>query len=489
MKLKNMKNLLLCNTMLFAMLCLLAGCGGGNGAEPVLFQTICNPIDLSYRFCLDTPSRREAADPSVVLFEGEYYMFASKSGGYFHSTDLVTWNLITSDDLPLENYAPAAVVIRNEIYFITSGCPVVYKTAFPKTGKWEVVTDKFAIHDTDPALFLDDDGRLYYYAGCSDVKPTVAVELNPVTFDTIGPLVELVNSDRKKYGWEVPGTNNEDDKRRPWVEGCWMNKYKGRYYLQYANPGTKSKSYNDAVYVSGYPLGPFTIAEHNPFAYKPEGFIAGVGHGCTFQDKYGNYWHMGTSTISVRHVFERRLSLHPVFFDEACNMYACTVFGDYPLIVPDKKVASPEELFPGWMLLSYGKPVHASSTLDEAHAPENAANEDIRTWWSAQTGSKDEWLAMDLGAVCDVYALQINFADQDATSLGRADDIYYEYTVEKSTDSLRWEPLVDRSRNAGRDAPHDYIRLPKPSPVRFLRIVNGRVPSGKFALSGLRVFG
>ena len=27
--------------------------------------TICNPMNLSYRFCLDAPSRREAADPTM----------------------------------------------------------------------------------------------------------------------------------------------------------------------------------------------------------------------------------------------------------------------------------------------------------------------------------------------------------------------------------------------------------------------------------------
>ena len=42
---------------------------------------------------LDTPSRREAADPTMVVYKGEYYLFASKSGGYFHSTDLITLGL------------------------------------------------------------------------------------------------------------------------------------------------------------------------------------------------------------------------------------------------------------------------------------------------------------------------------------------------------------------------------------------------------------
>jgi hypothetical protein len=39
--------------------------------------TICNPLNLGYRFCLDTPSRREAADPVIVVYKGEYYLFAS----------------------------------------------------------------------------------------------------------------------------------------------------------------------------------------------------------------------------------------------------------------------------------------------------------------------------------------------------------------------------------------------------------------------------
>src|SRR5688572_2757079 len=83
--------------------------------------TICNPMNLSYRYCLDSPSRREAADPTMVMYKGEYYLFASKSGGYFHSKDLISWDLITTKDLPLEDYAPTAVVMNDAIYFMASG--------------------------------------------------------------------------------------------------------------------------------------------------------------------------------------------------------------------------------------------------------------------------------------------------------------------------------------------------------------------------------
>ncbi len=48
-------------------------------------STICNPLNLSYRFCLNDPSRREAADPEMILFKGEYYLFLDDDGRlYFY---------------------------------------------------------------------------------------------------------------------------------------------------------------------------------------------------------------------------------------------------------------------------------------------------------------------------------------------------------------------------------------------------------------------
>jgi hypothetical protein len=172
--------------------------------------TICNPLNLSYRFCLDNPSRREAADPTMIMFKGEYFLFASKSGGYWHSTDLIHWDFITSSDLPFEDYAPTAVVIKDNIYFIASGgAPVkIYKTSDPKSGKWEVVNGAFPIGMTDPDLFLDDDGRLYFYYGCSNVNPIYGVELDLKTLNPVGKPVECFNSNKAIFGWEQPGDYN-----------------------------------------------------------------------------------------------------------------------------------------------------------------------------------------------------------------------------------------------------------------------------------------
>ena len=456
-----------------------------NNIQPT---TICNPMNLSYRFCLDAPSRREAADPTLILFKDEYYLFASKSGGYFHSTDLIHWDLITTKDLPLEDYAPTAMVMNGEVYFMAShSSPLtIYKTADPKSGTWQAVNSTFPIGMIDPDLFLDDDGRLFFYYGCSNVNPLYAVELDTKTLNPIGSPISVLNSRRDVYGWERKGDYN-DNGENPWIEGSWMTKHNGKYYLQYSGPGTEFKSYCDGVYISDRPLGPFSLATHNPASYKPEGFVAGAGHSSTFQDKYGNYWHISTMTISQKHMFERRLGLFPAFFDADGEMYVYTGFGDFPFKIPTKKINGPEDLFPGWMLLSYNKPVEVSSELP-GHLKSYVTDEEIRTYWSAQTGNKGEWITMDLEKESTIHALQINFAEHNTTLMGRNPDIYYQYVLEYSTDNKTWKTLIDKSKNRS-DVPHDYIELNKPIKARFIRLTNYKVPDGTFALAGLRIFG
>jgi len=466
------------------------GCQTEKQPAPAVLKTICNPVNISYRFCLDEPSRREAADPSIVWFRDRYYLFASKSGGYWHSTDLASWTFVETSQIPTEEYAPTAIALDDTLYFLASSTQksTIYKSGDPLSGAWQTAVEELEIPVWDPAFFLDDDQRLYLYWGCSNAKPIYGVEIdyrNRFTF--IGEPKELIHADPANHGWEVPGDYNTLTDRNPWIEGAWLNKINGRYYLQYAGPGTEYKSYADAVYVAGTPLGPFLPQEHNPFAYRPEGFAAGAGHGSTFEDRFGNLWHIGTITISQKHMFERRLGLFPVFPDEQGILHTETGYGDYPVILPDKKVNSFEEIFPGWMLLSYGKTVEVSSSVDSL--PANLmTDEDIRTYWAAGSGNAGEYALLDLGAPCDVHAVQLNFAEHNTAIRGRQKNLRHRYTLEYSADGSHWNMLADRSQNDA-DLTHDYLPLEKPVGCRFLKVTNVELPGGHFALSGFRVFG
>ncbi|MDR0567166.1 MAG: family 43 glycosylhydrolase [Prevotellaceae bacterium] len=470
-------------------MCVAIGCTSVQRSERV--ETFCNPMNLSYRYCLDEPSRREAADPSMVTFKGEYYLFLSKSGGYFHSTDLIRWDLIVPDELPIESYAPTAVVINDELYFHTSGDRRVFKTSDPKSGKWQLVAE-IPINQWDPMIFCDDDGRIYYYWGCSNEHPIMGVELDRSTFQPIGDPVACILHRTEEHGWERLGDYNEGSQgeqgeKKAFNEGAWMNRYNGRYYLQYATPGTEFKSYADGVYVSEQPLGPFRPAKVNPFACKPEGFANGAGHGSTFQDIHGNYWHIGTVTISEKHMFERRLALFPVFFDGDGEMSALTAFGDYPIVMPSGKVDDAQRLLMGWMLLSHRKPTEASSSLEGFDARQ-AVDENIRTYWSAATGNRGEYLSVDMGEKCTVHAVQVNFADHHSTTLGRHDSLRRRYLLECSDNGEAWRTLVDKS-TAEADLSHDYISFPQPVTTRYVRLTNAETLRSCFSVSGLRLFG
>src|SRR5690606_22263936 len=133
--------------------------------------------------------------------------------------------------------------------------------------------------------------------------------------------------------------------------------------------------------ISEKPLGPFRYQAHNPFAYKPGGFARGAGHGATYQDLFGNWWHVSTIFISTKNNFERRIGIWPTAFDKDDLLYTQTAYGDYPHYIPSEIKKDPSQFFTGWMLLNYNKPVQVSSSLG-GYPANNAVDEDIKTYWS-----------------------------------------------------------------------------------------------------------
>lgn len=426
--------------------------------------TFTNPIDIDYRFTLDTPSRRDAADPVIVLFNGEYYLFASKSGGYWHSADMRDWQLVVPEGLPLEDHAPAVVVLDGRVYYTANDAKAVYTTDDPIAGKWRRVADLASY--ADPAFFLDDDGRLYLYHGSSRDGGISVVELDP------------------HGGFKVIG-GPRDVVRAGHAAGPWMTKHDSTYYLQCLAPG---RSDADGVYTSRSPDSGFTHSPDSPFSGKAGGFITGAAGGATFRDKAGNYWRVVTMNAAVGGTAERRLGIFPAGFDSAGVMRANTYLGDYPQLLPGMAATPLDRNGTGWMLLSAGKDATASSSL-AGHDAAFAFDEDIGSWWSAATGGVGEWLSVDLGRIERVTALQVNFAEQGTRTLGRDEDSYQQYLIESSIDGVHWTKRIDESGST-RDRPHHYVQLDTARNARFVRITNVHAAAGgSFAIRDLRVFG
>ena len=459
--------------------------------------TYCNPLNLDYTYPFHNShlgkSYRSGADPAVVEFRGEYYMFVTRSWGYWHSKDLLNWDFITPEKWYFEGCnAPAAHNYKDSILYVCgnpSGAMSILYTDNPKRGDWKAVPS--VLHDLqDPALFIDDDERAYMYWGSSNRWPIRGKELDMKNkFLPIAKKPDSLLFLRPDiHGWERFGENHTSD-IKPFIEGAWMTKHNGKYYLQYAAPGTQFNVYGDGVYVGKSPLGPFQYAAHNPFCYKPGGFATGAGHGSTVCGPGGIYWHFGTIHLSINYKFERRLCMFPTFFDEDGAMYSDTYFGDYPHYSPDQvSRQTTSGGFRGWMLLSYGKPVKASSQL-ESYPVENVTDENLKTFWVAEKNDDKQWVEIDLEEVSDVYALQLNFFDYEETGFwGRMPNLRQRYLVEASVDGARWRVLVDY-RNSFRDAPHNYIELDQPIEARYIRYRHHYVPGKNLAMGDIRVFG
>ena len=91
------------NSIALVVAALIGSLGATAGAQtPAGPATFCNPIDLPYRFMLKGVPMRMAADPSIVVYKNEYWLFPSKSGGYWHSPDLISWSYVACKTLPVE---------------------------------------------------------------------------------------------------------------------------------------------------------------------------------------------------------------------------------------------------------------------------------------------------------------------------------------------------------------------------------------------------
>jgi xylan 1,4-beta-xylosidase len=480
-------------------------------------RTYTNPIDIDYRYNFEQKNQgisyRSGADPVIVVQRGAYYLFETIGDGFWRSTDLGAWEHITPSRWPLTDVvAPAALSVRDTIYLLpstTSPLPILMLTD-PASGRVEFYnrllpwlpmarareTDvaRLAQPDSvqpgpwDPAFFHDSaTDRWFMYWNSSNAYPLHAIELDKTKqLAYKGTPKWLFGLQPELHGWERFGRDHRDSTIKPFIEGAWMTQYNGRYYLQYGAPGTEYNVYANGVYVGTDPLGPFTYAPYNPVAYKPGGFVQGAGHGNTFQDLFGNWWNTGTPWIAVNWNFERRIGMHPAGFDADGQMYADTRFGDFPHWLPSKRWQRSEELFTGWMLLSYRKAVTASSARDSFPAT-NIVDENPRTFWVANQNKPGERITIDLGAPYELRAVQVNYADYKSGLYGTDSSVYTRFLIKSSLDGRQWATVGDLSRET-RDRPNAYLELP-PHSARYVRYEHIHVGAANLAISDIRVFG
>jgi len=488
-------------------------------SQEIVPQTYCNPIDIDYTYMVYNSSRnisyRSGADPAVIEFRGEYYMFVTRSFGYWHSTDLVTWNFIKPKQWFFEGCnAPTAFNYKDSLVYFAgnpAGYGSILYTDDPKSGEW-TPTASISNDIQDSELFIDDDGRTYLYWGSSNVNPICVKELNKDDrmLET-GLRKDLINLDEEKHGWERFGENNfHPTLKEGYIEGASITKYNGKYFLQYAAPGTQFNVYGDGVYIGESPIGPFEYMKSNPMCFKPGGFTNGAGHGITVKQTNGQYWHFATMALASNSHWERRLCMFPTYFDQEGLMYSDTQFGDYPRFAPNHPTKAGQHC--GWMLLSYkGKvtvsssqmQIRKSTSTDDDYEITNMplktdtegqilsevlTDESPKSFWVAEANDNKQWVKIEMLHPGKIYAFQLNFHDQESGIYTRTEGLHHRYIIEVSEDNKNWKKVVDKS-NSFKDTPNAYVVLNQPVKAKYVRYKNISVPGKNLAMSEIRIFG
>ena len=387
-------------------------------------RTYCNPLPLPdyprgnlsrlREHCFGWESQRkqdfrETADPSVLYHEGKWYLYPS-CGMVYMSEDFVTWQHQRIEPYNL-GYAPTIVKHRDQ-FILTASRSGIYAADHPLGPFKELgpILDKegeAVPRWADPMLFSDDDGRLFAYWGLG-APGIYGAELDADDPTRMISDPQVLFSYNPDHVWERVGDYNEDPSHS-YVEGAWMLKENGRYYLTYCAPGTEFRSYALGTYVGDSPLGPFRYQENNPLIRSLHGIVQGTGHGCFTRGPNNTLWAFYTCLIRNEHKFERRVGVDPAGFDEQGQLVVAPA-SHTPQWAPGL-ISNPEKgNSTGLLAVSTSKAVSASSE-DRVATARHVLDDIPNTFWEAEAEDGEPWLRIDMGAVFRIEAMRLMWAE------------------------------------------------------------------------------
>lgn len=417
-------------------------------------NTYVNPIALpDYpigRHCLEEghPRRsdfRETADPSVIYDDGVWYLYPS-CGMVYRSEDFIHWTHHKMEPYDC-GYAPTVVKHRGK-YYLLACLSDLYVSDSPM-GPFEnlgPITDLRGeeVRVYDPMLFSDDDGRLYLYGGMGGSIDGVELCADDPT-RLAGEMRHLIKADTENHLWERMGAWNEDGSFC-WIEGSWMYKRGGTYYLTYAAPGTEWQTYAMGAYKSNTPLGPWEYMKTNPFMTKKSGIVRGPGHGCIVDGPNGTVWAFYTCCVCYSYKFERRVGFDPIGFDENGDIIPAEA-SENPVWAPG--VIAEPHLGNGAGLV----PVTQGRECTETSAASGrdglyAVDDSMLSWWQPAEDDPAPALTVEIGySGLDIYSARIIWRDVGLDVAKGYLPGPFKYKIEALSMGGEWVCVLDKTDN------------------------------------------
>lgn len=243
------------------------------------------------------------ADPSIVKFEGKYYVYATIDpwGGeelaVFESSDFINWeqkhiNWPTKEACKSSTsntsrvWAPSVIQGKNGKFYmyVSVGSEVWAGISETPLGPWKnakpdnspFINGKMfpKYHMIDAEAFIDDDGQAYLYWG-SGLK-----WVNGHCF-----IVKLNN--------DMVSFNEEDikDITPPnYFEAPFMLKKNGKYFLTYSEGKCTNSTYKVRYSIGDTPYGPWKEGQNSPIlSTSKDSTTLGPGHHTLFKENNQDY--------------------------------------------------------------------------------------------------------------------------------------------------------------------------------------------------------
>ena len=475
----------------------------GIGSSAAFAQRYCNPLPM-----VIGPGGNASGDVSVLEHGGRYYMCCS-GGGMWYSNDLLNWELKGTENIP----GAPDIVEYNGKFYVTGNSDHVFVADDP-LGPY---TDLGLFKNTGPVengwnggfdckIFVDDDNQPYLYWPGRGVSGIYGVKLDP------NDLTKFMDKPTHLFGfnpmhpWERYGEANEYP-TVAWIEGPWVIKRNGIYYLEYSASGTQWKSYAEGYYTATSPLGPYTYAENNPLLRKTEGLVTGTAHGSIVKMAGKDEWWQFYTIVLGNPPGGRRIGMDKVTFDENGLMY-CTIT-DTPQPAPGTVA---KEGVPASIPVTINKATPRYKSLSKFSSQKDgypaafAADNFSGTVWMPADDDKTPSITFDLGGATEFDVVQLFKVDAvrlmfTGTRRGRGVAATYpvfKYKLDVSIDGEHFTTVLDKTNNTVcKDTIFEefnpigcrFVRLtitdwPKETPLGVIEATVFGIPDGYMYLEG-----
>lgn len=130
-------------------------------------KTYCNPINVDYGYTpfpdfVQWGRHRATADPVIVNYKGDFYLFSTNQWGYWWSNDMLNWKFISKKFLRPWNHtndelcAPAVGIVGDTMLVFGSTYTknfTLWMSTNPKANEWKPLVDSFEIGGSGTRIF------------------------------------------------------------------------------------------------------------------------------------------------------------------------------------------------------------------------------------------------------------------------------------------------------------------------------------------------